>query len=277
MARSRSRMELGDGISSRRRTGRSSQFGKTAAQIAREENDYYAALEYLTEDIREIAKADMDKNKSAALKTESKKVGSKAGFSTSIKNSSPNKTNTNSMTKDTEYALEYLPEEIRVVAEADIARAEKAEEQRIADINSFVESSNMPEDAKADAAKSMIDAGTVIGNWEVTRYISPKDMELFKAYYGSEAAAREAIKGMTDSELKNVLRAQSNKEQDALYDMGRNLSDEDQQMVDDIRASWDNKASDYEKWLNKTIDNKLDENLPFLQDVKDILKNRYLC
>ncbi len=144
MARSRARMELGDRISSRRRTGRSSQFGKTAAQIAKEENDYYSALEYLPEEIREIAKADMDKKKSMTSKTETKK----AGLSTLIKNSASNKTITNSAAKDTEYALEYLPEEIREVAEADIVTrkaqvaASSTEAQRASGGNSTTVSSN---------------------------------------------------------------------------------------------------------------------------------------
>ncbi len=49
----------------------------------------------------------------------------------------------------------------------------------------------------------------------------PQDkMWLLEAYYGSEAAAKEAIKNKPASELRDAMKAQSNKEQDALYYRG---------------------------------------------------------
>ncbi len=86
--------------------------------------------------------------------------------------------------------------------------------------------------------------------------LSTDDMRYLINYFGGdETKTRNAVisesKYSLDSKIgkqrekkaleqKNEERAQSIKEQDALYDMGGNLSDEDQQMVDDIRDSWQN-------------------------------------
>ncbi len=68
--------------------------------------------------------------------------------------------------------------------------------------------------------------------------ISPDKMWILESYYGSEEAAKYAVLNKSSFELKNAIRTQSNKEQDALYDMGGELSDEDQQMVDTIASKW---------------------------------------
>ncbi len=50
--------------------------------------------------------------------------------------------------------------------------------------------------------------------------ISPDKMWILESYYGSEEAAKYAVLNKSSFELKNAIRTQSNKEQDALYDMG---------------------------------------------------------